>query len=206
MSTSRMCFGSIPAGAGEPIRRQIKRIAGGVYPRGCGGALRVWAAIHPPQGLSPRVRGSQDHHKDMTMQDGSIPAGAGEPIGGRIELKKWRVYPRGCGGAFKHTDARPAEQGLSPRVRGSPMPSSVSCINSGSIPAGAGEPRPHNEPRCAAGVYPRGCGGAVLRCGLALPPLGLSPRVRGSLAEADKANRLRGSIPAGAGEPRSKNR
>ena len=50
---------------------------------------------------------------------GSIPAGAGEPIFLSSLSLTSRVYPRGCGGAYRRLAPAVLEEGLSPRVRGS---------------------------------------------------------------------------------------
>ena len=50
-------------------------------------------------------------------------------------------------------------------------------------------------------VYPRGCGGALLRPPRRCPFFGLSPRVRGSRRSPALGEQSVGSIPAGAGEP-----
>ena len=74
-------------------------------------------------------------------------------------------------------------------------------INSGSIPAGAGEPDLHSRCDLHSRVYPRGCGGARVIKEYLEPREGLSPRVRGSLNIRRNPARPRRSIPAGAGEP-----
>ena len=73
-------------------------------------------------GLSPRVRGSLEDDLEPVFLEGSIPAGAGEPIQWVEAKHKTWVYPRGCGGArYGHARLFIIE-GLSPRVRGSPWP------------------------------------------------------------------------------------
>ena len=152
-------------------------------------------------GLSPRVRGSPSGGRDRQGVGGSIPAGAGEPCG---EPECWApsgVYPRGCGGAFVCGRLQPESGGLSPRVRGSRAGGEGDELDRGSIPAGAGEPRPTCRPAISSSVYPRGCGGAP-QGGVSPGGLrGLSPRVRGSpMRRVSRAGGTR-SIPAGAGEP-----
>ena len=71
----------------------------------------------------------------------------------------------------------------------------------GSIPACAGKPsHPHFRAR-PDWVYPRVCGGT--QCGAVFVKVmpGLSPRVRGNLAEGADTLPKQGSIPACAGEP-----
>ena len=51
-----------------------------------------------------------------------------------------RVYPRVCGGTYYPWHGRGFVQGLSPRVRGNPLPVAPDQEIAGSIPACAGEP------------------------------------------------------------------
>ena len=49
---------SIPASAGQPGVRYVRRNRERVYPRECGAALLTFEASRVQGGLSPRVRGS----------------------------------------------------------------------------------------------------------------------------------------------------
>ena len=193
--------GSIPAGAGEPkiIAQQCR--ARMVDPRGCGGASSRSPLTPVVRGRSPRVRGS--HHQRDQHGGGfrSIPAGAGEPIPRSAQMRQRGVDPRGCGGAASVAHASPFVSGRSPRVRGSHYPHGWGWGRGGSIPAGAGEPRRHDRAGHRLWVDPRGCGGAGLTCAPCWRAMGRSPRVRGSLTAPGQSYEMRGSIPAGAGEP-----
>ena len=193
--------GSIPAGAGEPGIYATRKHLKGVYPRGCGGAPAPAFATGGAVGLSPRVRGSRLVVVGAAHEQGSIPAGAGEPEAGREARAAPAVYPRGCGGAKLARIYEKGKQGLSPRVRGSRLLAVSLSFFTGSIPAGAGEPDEVQETTCHPGVYPRGCGGAAVVLICRLHRDGLSPRVRGSPAGRNPSQRRRGAIPAGAGEP-----
>ena len=193
--------GSIPAGAGEPFAASFSAFRRGVYPRGCGGALVDFRDDPCRAGLSPRVRGSRSGVIHVSACIRSIPAGAGEPRDCVSGHRSCRVYPRGCGGARRRLDEGGLQQGLSPRVRGSPIASAIGRIISGSIPAGAGEPRPRLRSHYHDRVYPRGCGGAIESALINFRCEGLSPRVRGSLVKNSHYSPLLRSIPAGAGEP-----
>ena len=115
--------------------------------------------------------------------------------------------------------------GLSPRVRGNPARAMAAGEIIGSIPACAGEPAPTGPhwhytavyPRVCGGtdrtacpstsagrVYPRVCGGTAGFWPGSKTTLGLSPRVRGNLRRRHLPRRLLRSIPACAGEPKSK--
>ena len=90
--------GSIPACAGEPIRRACPRGRSRVYPRVCGGTVRVDTMERREDGLSPRVRGNREDGYRLSIEAGSIPACAGEPVEVHAPRQHARVYPRVCGG------------------------------------------------------------------------------------------------------------
>ena len=52
---------------------------GTVYPRECGGTAPLAFYVVVPEGLSPRVRGNRGIFGVVCVDDGSIPASAGEP-------------------------------------------------------------------------------------------------------------------------------
>ncbi len=112
-----------------------------------------------------------------------------------------RVYPRVCGGTVSIKTPGSVDGGLSPRVRGNPLPPGPRPALGGSIPACAGEPAARPADAGADEVYPRVCGGTPRypRAGLALQ--GLSPRVRGNRLPPACRITGAGSIPACAGEP-----
>ena len=193
--------GSIPAGAGEPLRTVLTCGRGRVDPRGCGGASLGAHCRTKRPGRSPRVRGSRPPPRARRRARGSIPAGAGEPAPERTARFLFRVDPRGCGGAACRPAITGSWSGRSPRVRGSPEQLIVRDAPLGSIPAGAGEPRASRPRPAATRVDPRGCGGAIRLVTDCSILLGRSPRVRGSLVFGFPGVILFGSIPAGAGEP-----
>ena len=132
---------------------------------------------------------------------GSIPACAGEPSLSGLPRRHQRVYPRVCGGTGRMNGATITDVGLSPRVRGNPLPMAAQHVDSGSIPACAGEPKCRRRDASGCRVYPRVCGGTLdLPFNHTSPP-GLSPRVRGNLHRLDRERAVIGSIPACAGEP-----
>ena len=91
----------------------------------------------------------------------SIPASAGEPFT-RTEVDRYgAVYPRECGGATTAWGDVGRDQGLSPRVRGSPGHDLGLRVEAGSIPASAGEPEGAKPTMITLTVYPRECGGAA---------------------------------------------
>ena len=69
-----------------------------VYPRVCGGTALDPLTGNFDVGLSPRVRGNPAIDFINRGSSGSIPACAGEPFLNPYAQRKWRVYPRVCGG------------------------------------------------------------------------------------------------------------
>ena len=192
---------SIPACAGEPRPAGSRGRACQVYPRVCGGTLKL---ILPPLcngGLSPRVRGNQGLLTAHEYQRRSIPACAGEPLWYKPPGRAVRVYPRVCGGTAPVGMLAAARAGLSPRVRGNPAIAGIAANRMRSIPACAGEPCRWRSGGRTAGVYPRVCGGTAVRPVCRSIGGGLSPRVRGNRRSRAGRRTCRRSIPACAGEP-----
>ena len=195
--------GSIPARAGEPIRRTILRMTRRVYPRACGGTKTAQTGRASGKGLSPRVRGNHAVGDFRLLCRGSIPARAGEPSVSLTGIYAPRVYPRACGGTASVSWWTSGTTGLSPRVRGNQLHRLGDGRLSGSIPARAGEPSNVSNSSMITRVYPRACGGTVAIGAVATGDEGLSPRVRGN-RYSDRSglhDRCEGSIPARAGEP-----
>ena len=137
--------GSIPACAGEPLRKSLGHTATWVYPRVCGGAFINCAGMSTARGLSPRVRGSPHEHGRTHGAAGSIPACAGEPHRKSARPRCRRVYPRVCGGAPPSTVGDAVTIiGSIPACAGEPLlffcHSRTRNEHPGSIPACAGEP------------------------------------------------------------------
>ena len=147
------------------------------------------------------MRGNQLSHFWLQLLSGSIPARAGEPQPSEFGLSDDGVYPRACGGTVSVASVDALMSGLSPRVRGNPLWGITIKFVMGSIPARAGEPSNQNGSVGNKRVYPRACGGTLLRYLDRLRVTGLSPRVRGNPSTGSPSYSTHGSIPARAGEP-----
>ena len=90
--------GSIPARAGEPEVLATQANLARVYPRACGGTGADPCKLGLPWGLSPRVRGNLVAECGKGVEQGSIPARAGEPTDALFNDLAKEVYPRACGG------------------------------------------------------------------------------------------------------------
>ena len=200
-SITLLAGGTIPAGAGEPLRAPRADRRSRDHPRGCGGTSCRISRPPTDRGPSPRVRGNRAPLNVNSPVRGTIPAGAGEPVPWIAPCCGWGDHPRGCGGTSLYWSKSDAWWGPSPRVRGNPMPGWASPSLQGTIPAGAGEPGPEWANRRTGGDHPRGCGGTGERRLQQRRREGPSPRVRGNLAACRSTSGLLGTIPAGAGEP-----
>ena len=112
------------------------------------------------------------------------------------------VYPRVCGGSLCRPTKSGWNRGLSPRVRGKLIGGQEGSIGVGSIPACAGEARVGGNSHRQPPVYPRVCGGSLMRRSSITRKPGLSPRVRGKPNGLSGPNPAIRSIPACAGEAR----
>ena len=194
---------SIPAWAGEPPPRSVRRARAAVHPRVGGGASEDARIDTRDDGPSPRGRGSPDRMGGGQEPRGSIPAWAGEPSCISCTGTTTPVHPRVGGGAVFTRAILSIAWGPSPRGRGSRGALVGRLAAAGSIPAWAGEPRAP-RPRPPPGpVHPRVGGGASRRRHCATRRDGPSPRGRGSHGRAGGGWRHGGSIPAWAGEPRT---
>ena len=89
---------SIPACAGETLRKGAEGNFYEVYPRVCGGNGYGAQRPAPSAGLSPRVRGKHRAARVDELLKRSIPACAGETRPRAAGRSGASVYPRVCGG------------------------------------------------------------------------------------------------------------
>ena len=132
--------GSIPASAGEPLCQGISRRLRRVYPRERGGTLRQHRQTSKSWGLSPRARGNPEPCRPGPVDEGSIPASAGNHRVKRGLRADERVYPRERGGTTRYVHEVGTATGLSPRARGNRSIPRRLHERLGSIPASAGNP------------------------------------------------------------------
>src|SRR5690554_638223 len=133
-------FGTIPASAGEPTDIAVLVTPVRDYPRVCGGTASTVGWDFQTGGLSPRLRGNHLTRSASLRHKRTIPASAGEPLGGGGVSHGRRDYPRVCGGTDDQRDKNIHGAGLSPRLRGNRQARVVHTRDLGTIPASAGEP------------------------------------------------------------------
>ena len=157
------------------------------------------------RGLSPHVRGNLFAFGHPNVYRGSIPACTGKPPGGPLSLRRKAVYPRMYGETAPGRRGRAWCLGLSPHVRGNHAATSDVEAWLGSIPACTGKPAHRACRRVAHGVYPRMYGETARSRRVQASCEGLSPHVRGNLADGLRGQRRLGSIPACTGKPTTRN-
>ena len=194
-------WGSIPACTGNPHCELARSYRVRVYPRVYGESSLRTRCYVCPRGLSPRVRGIRPTHRRLETRPRSIPACTGNPGCRTGRRRRTWVYPR----VYGESQARPSGpvvmDGLSPRVRGIPLPVVLSKRGRGSIPACTGNPTCGRPGALLAGVYPRVYGESILSRRPRPTWTGLSPRVRGIHGDRRRRRRPGGSIPACTGNP-----
>ena len=166
-----------------------------------GGTLYLGRRFVLWYGLSPRARGNRRRSRSGSIDYGSIPACAGEPV--KIYLPSWyaTVYPRVRGGTINGREDDAVLVGLSPRARGNRSARPQRKRSLRSIPACAGEPKNTPPSGYPMAVYPRVRGGTRGGAGQTHGPDGLSPRARGNHGNPAMNAVSSRSIPACAGEP-----
>ena len=189
----------IPACAGNTSQLGYTTVLG-VHPRVCG------EHVHPDDGGGPACR--------------FIPACAGNTSAPACPTCSPAVHPRVCGEHGGVGDGRPAENGSSPRVRGtrarrrriSASPRFIpACAGNTQqaqrdkldaarfIPACAGNTRPSIGLAARTTVHPRVCGEHQAYSGAGDTAIGSSPRVRGTRCGFALAASWSWFIPACAG-------
>ena len=134
---------------------------------------------------------------------GIIPAYAGStPSGGRLSCRS-RDHPRVCG---EHIDGNTSDgyhTGSSPRMRGALFVAVVDHEEFGIIPAYAGSTSPPPLRSCGSRDHPRVCGEHFQSSSSTFSAAGSSPRMRGALLHAVRAQLEPGIIPAYAGSTKN---
>ena len=189
----------IPAGAGNTHFGFRHHTTSPVHPRGRGEHGGSWAASLCSSGSSPRARGTQARKRRRPHFLRFIPAGAGNTTAIQFPRASRAVHPRGRGEHNRDVAVKLAENGSSPRARGTHDPAGHVELDCRFIPAGAGNTRPFWTPRSSFPVHPRGRGEHATSICALNSSVGSSPRARGTQALFG-AGMLQGRfIPAGAG-------
>ena len=198
-SMFRQYRGSFPRVRGTRLASDTSPVLAVDHPRVCGEHKDGTDNTDGYPGSSPRVRGTLGRLPTGHVDDGIIPACAGNTGSEVSEGSAKRDHPRVCG---EHHDAVFAlfqATGSSPRVRGTRRRRAYTHRMDGIIPACAGNTHCSSFLRCLKGDHPRVCGEHMTRSATPLSRRGSSPRVRGTHSSITGLVLATGIIPACAG-------
>ena len=145
------------------------------------------------------MRGTQSHQPAGAERPGIIPACAGNTAFLHIEPDSVGDHPRVCGEHYFLRYGIAIHRGSSPRVRGTHIQGGGAHVDSGIIPACAGNTLHTASKEQAPRDHPRVCGEHIMRSRALSTPVGSSPRVRGT-QNVNRGDLVQvGIIPACAG-------
>ena len=150
-------------------------------------------------GSSPRVRGTLRQGSHLTHQSGIIPACAGNTARSHERVSANRDHPRVCGEHMWVLVTLALKRGSSPRVRGTQSTRFFRTLQSGIIPACAGNTAWPTLGLISVRDHPRVCGEHETMDWSVVKRTGSSPRVRGTRTANTGKHRFIGIIPACAG-------
>ena len=186
-----------PAGTGRCSCAPCCAAAG--YPRICGDQASRTSRLRWVFGLSPRLRGSDLANLAAQVGVRVIPAPAGIGPVDQVRASPCTGYPRACGDRISCGSAFIDPYGLSPHLRGSVHHGLEGQAEARVIPAPAGIGQRAPEQQLSGSGYPRACGDRGGYLVITPGPVGLSPRLRGSVPRSVGPRRGDRVIPAPAG-------
>ena len=130
--------GIIPAYAGNTSSGQVLDLTYRDHPRVCGEHRMSMSAMTSMAGSSPRMRGTHRQACDIVLDEGIIPAYAGNTLAGEICFSPTKDHPRVCGEHRRARRHRRDPTGSSPRMRGTPTIFDSRSHKTRIIPAYAG--------------------------------------------------------------------
>ena len=192
----------IPARAGNARSHQRARTRSSVHPRAGGERLEPGPLDAIPDGSSPRGRGTPGPEDSARRPSRFIPARAGNARTRGTSGRRRTVHPRAGGERLARMASTSASVGSSPRGRGTRRQRSPGVRRPRFIPARAGNARATSRRPGVPPVHPRAGGERGVTASRTVPPVGSSPRGRGTpwLDDSD-ANLADGSSPRGRGTP-----
>ena len=118
LANHALCLGPIPARAGQPGAATGLAHICWAYPRSRGATVGDALFRQGKKGLSPLARGNRWCGRLQCVQQGPIPARAGQPDHWNGARRRERAYPRARGATRKAQRNARGDTGLSPRARG----------------------------------------------------------------------------------------
>ena len=170
----------IPAYAGNTLRKTKRTVRARDHPRVCGEHRGMDTRPGIRLGSSPRMRGT--HTAKIVCRDvvGIIPAYAGNTGSLFQPAIRLEDHPRVCGEHTYPYTFRNGKQGSSPRMRGTHVAGNATPVDSGIIPAYAGNTCSGYGRALWTRDHPRVCGEHGFQTACSAPLRGSSPRMRGT--------------------------
>ena len=194
----------IPACAGNTAWCSRGNSYRAVHPRVRGEHAAVRELHSPPNGSSPRARGTPDPRRTARRRGRFIPACAGNTIVNVDHGRRGAVHPRVRGEHEGYEAWLYAQRGSSPRARGTHDVSPGVSRLERFIPACAGNTSAGTRRRAATPVHPRVRGEHSCPCATPTCRGGSSPRARGTHFDRPHALGSLRFIPACAGNTRAR--
>ena len=176
----RVPSGIIPAYAGNTEFRIGVNVLVWDHPRVCGEHAVTILAARIEWGSSPRMRGTPGRARTAQLDDGIIPAYAGNTADDHKQDRFRRDHPRVCGEHLTAEHFTHGTLGSSPRMRGTPVISSTNTLTMRIIPAYAGNTCRHHQKHQHVWDHPRVCGEHLSHSKSQTAFSGSSPRMRGT--------------------------
>ena len=130
--------GIIPAHAGNTSSAALQACRSRDHPRACGEHSAIQAVSEHHLRSSPRMRGTLSPSTVMSLRFGIIPAHAGNTFALLLSTGQPWDHPRACGEHTLIVGADDFNVGSSPRMRGTRPKRCARPLESGIIPAHAG--------------------------------------------------------------------
>ena len=191
--------GSSPRVRGTLHRITVRRAKPGIIPACAGNTYKDRMRVEYREGSSPRVRGTRFVDDLPVGQAGIIPACAGNTSARKPSYPPKRDHPRVCGEHMWVLVTLALKRGSSPRVRGTQSTRFFRTLQSGIIPACAGNTAWPTLGLISVRDHPRVCGEHETMDWSVVKRTGSSPRVRGTRTANTGKHRFIGIIPACAG-------
>ena len=198
--------GIIPAHAGNTLFFLFLGVSFWDHPRACGEHGRNVLSYSVELGSSPRMRGTLRKIEPKFAIDGIIPAHAGNTSSPQAGTYRRRDHPRACGEHCMGVTVSRPQAGSSPRMRGTRPIGKIADIDTGIIPAHAGNTAGTRNLLSWRWDHPRACGEHFIIAFHHRRTQGSSPRMRGTLPFVGVEQHQAGIIPAHAGNTCARHR
>ena len=173
----------IPTGVGNTHQPAAVKVPAPVHPHGCGEYHSRSSQKCTSQGSSPRVWGILISIIIFQFRMRFIPTGVGNTRLPRLQARRRKVHPHGCGEYVNLYAGTSEPKGSSPRVWGIRVQFCCAVRPIRFIPTGVGNTPSQQHPYPMIKVHPHGCGEYKMIQKTKSSEEGSSPRVWGILQQ-----------------------